>query len=68
MAAAYLIGAQYFETCRQQLTVKTLFIVPIDAHYYKNYRMLKQYKNYNTCSDMFSFTQEPSSGSSPVLS
>jgi hypothetical protein len=30
--------------------------------------MLKQYKNDNTCSDMFRFTQEPSSGSSPVLS
>jgi len=30
--------------------------------------MLKQFKNYNTCSDMFRFTPEPSSGSSPVLS
>jgi len=45
-----------------------LFIVLIDAHYYKNIEMLKQFKNYNTCSDMFRFTQEPSSGSSPVLS
>jgi len=24
--------------------------------------MLKQFKNYNTCSNMFWFTQEPSSG------
>jgi hypothetical protein len=23
---------------------KTLFIVPTDAHYYKNHRMLKQFK------------------------
>jgi len=30
--------------------------------------MLKHIKNYNTHSDMFRFTQEPSSGSSPVLS
>jgi len=47
---------------------KTLFIVPTDAHYYKIIEMLKQYNNYNTCSDMFRLTQEPSSGSSPVLS
>jgi len=47
---------------------KTLFIFPADAHYYKIIEMLKHYKNYNTCSDMFWFTQEPSSGSSPVLS
>ena len=44
---------------------KTLFIVQTDAHYYKIIEMLKQYKNYNTCSDMLRFTQEPSSGSSP---
>ena len=44
------------------------FIIPTDAHYYKNHRMLKRFKNYNTCSDMFRFTQEPSSWSSPVLS
>jgi len=31
-------------------------------------KVLKQFKSYNTCSDMFRFTQEPSSGSSPVLS
>jgi len=43
------------------------FIIPIDAHYYTNHRMLKYLKNYNTCSDMFRFTHEPSSGSSPVL-
>jgi hypothetical protein len=30
--------------------------------------MLKQYKKYNTCSNTFRFTHEPSSGSSPVLS
>jgi len=29
--------------------------------------MLKQFKNYNPCSDMFRFTHEPSSGSSPLL-
>ena len=47
---------------------KSLFIVPTDAHYYKTIEMLKQCKNYNTCFHMFRFTQEPSSGSSPVLS
>ena len=41
--------------------IKTL-IIPTDAHNYKNHKILKQYKNYNTCSDMFRFTQEPSSG------
>ena len=30
--------------------------------------MLNQYKNYTACYDMFRFTQEPSSGSSLVLS
>jgi hypothetical protein len=48
--------------------IKTQFTVPTDAHYYKYHRILKQFKNYNTCSDMFRFAQEPSSGSSPVLS
>ena len=47
--------------------VKIPFIAPTNAHYYKIIEMLK-YKNYNTCSDMFRFMQEPSSGSSPVLS
>jgi hypothetical protein len=47
---------------------RILFIVPTDAHYYKIVEMLKQFKNYDTCSDMFRFTQEPSSGSSHVLS
>jgi hypothetical protein len=47
---------------------KPLFIVPTDAHYYKIIEKLKRYKNCNTCSDMFRFTQELSSGSSPVLS
>jgi hypothetical protein len=37
---------------------KTFFIVPTDAHCYKIIEML----------DMFPFMQEPSSGSSPVLS
>jgi len=46
---------------------KNNFVIPTDAQYYKSHRMLKQFKNYNTCSDMFRFTQEPSSGSSPVL-
>ena len=53
---------------RTSIVSKTLFIVPTDAHYYKIIEMLKQFKDYNTCSDMFRFTQEPSSGSSPVLS
>ena len=48
--------------------IKTLFTVPNNAHYYKIIEMLKQYKNYNTCPDMFRFTHGPSSGSSPVLS
>ena len=32
--------------CLQRASVvsKTLFIVPTDAHYYKNYGMLKQFK------------------------
>jgi hypothetical protein len=47
--------------------VKTLFIIPTDAHYYKSVEMLKQFKSYNICPDMFRFMQEPSSGSSPVL-
>jgi hypothetical protein len=38
---------------------KTLFIAPTDAQYYKTTEMLKQFKNYNICSDMFRFTQEP---------
>jgi hypothetical protein len=46
---------------------KTLFIIPTDAHYYKPVEMLKQFKSYNTCPNMIRFTQEPSSGSSPVL-
>jgi len=50
-------------------SIKNTFIIPTDAHYYTNHRMLKQFKKlYNTWSDMFQFTQEPSSGSSPVLS
>jgi hypothetical protein len=48
--------------------IKNTFIVPTDAHYYNIMEMLKLYKNYNTFSDMFRFTQEPSLGSSPVLS
>jgi hypothetical protein len=51
-----------------QLTVsKTLFIIPTNAHYYKSVEMLKQFKSHNNCPDMLRFTQEPSSGSSPVL-
>jgi hypothetical protein len=60
------VESSYFH--RASIVSKTLFIVPTDAHCYKIIEMLKQYKNYNTCSDMFRFTQEPSSGSSPVLS
>ena len=52
---------------RASTVSKTLFTVPTDAHYHKIIEMLKQHKNYNICSDMFRFTQEPSSGSSPVL-
>jgi hypothetical protein len=49
---------------------KHFFIFPTDARYYKIIEMLKQFKikNYNTCSDMFRFTQEPSSWSIHVLS
>jgi translation initiation factor 2 beta subunit (eIF-2beta)/eIF-5 len=47
---------------------KTLLIIQTDVHYYKIVETLIQFlKNYNTCSDMFRFTQEPSSRSSPVL-
>ena len=53
---------------QQWYVSKTLFIIPTDARYYKIIEILKQYKNYNTWSDMFRFTQEPSSGSSLVLS
>jgi hypothetical protein len=49
-------------------SIKNTFFLPTDTHCYKIIEMLKQYKNYNICSDMFRFTQEPSSGSSPVLS
>ena len=53
---------------RASIVSKTLFIVLTDAHYYKIIEMLKQFlKNCNTCSDMFRYTQEPSSGNSPVL-
>jgi hypothetical protein len=34
---------------------KHFFIAPTDAHYHKIIEMLKQFKNYNTCSDMFRF-------------
>ena len=47
---------------------KKTFIIPNDANYYKDQGMLKQFKNHKTCSDVFRFTQEPSSGSSPVYS
>ena len=59
-----LLFVPYYKHSQTQ----TLFIVPNDAHYYKIIEMLKQYKNYNTYYDMFRFTQEPSSGSSPMLS
>jgi hypothetical protein len=41
---------------------KILFIIPTDAQYYKSAEMLKQFKSYNNCPDMFRFMQEPSSG------
>jgi len=40
---------------------KTLFIVSTDAHYYANHGILKTISNYDICSDMFRFTQEPRS-------
>jgi len=55
------------EDRNKKISIKT-FIIPTDAHYYKSHKILKQFKNYNTCSDMFRFTQETSSGSSLVLS
>jgi hypothetical protein len=48
-------------------SIKNTFIIQTDTHYYKSVEMLEQFKSYNTCPDMFRFTQEPSSGSSPVL-
>ena len=67
-----IFSSRYSQHCpvtKYIVISKTLFIVPTDAHYYKVIEMLKQFlKNYNTCSDMFRFAQEPSSGSSPVLS
>jgi len=52
---------------RASIVSKTLFMFPTDAYYYKIIETLKQYKNYNTCSDMFQFTHEPSSGSSLMM-
>jgi hypothetical protein len=52
---------------RASIVSKTLFIIPTDAHYYKSVEMLKQFKSYKTCPDMFRFTQKPLSGSSPEL-
>jgi len=49
-------------------SVKTLLLFQLMHTIIKNHKMLKQFKSYNTCSDMFQLTQEPSSGSSPVLS
>jgi hypothetical protein len=62
--SVFMRYTQHFIEC----TSKSLFVVPTDAHYYKIIEMLKQFTNYNICSDMFRFTQEPSSGSSAVLS
>jgi len=52
---------------RASIVSKIIFIVPTDAHYYKITEVLKKYINYNTCSYMFRFTQDTSSGSSPML-
>jgi len=49
-------------------TIKKLLLFQLMHTIIKNHRMLKQFESYNTCSDMFRFTQEPSSRSSPVLS
>ena len=46
---------------------KALFIVPTDAHNYKIKGILKQLK-FRLCSDMFRFTQEPSSDNYFMLS
>jgi hypothetical protein len=62
-----IIKSLHLETVKQENLSKTLFIIPTYAHYYKSVEMLKQLESYNTCPDMFRFTQEPSSGSSPVL-
>ena len=48
--------------------MKTLFITPTDAHYYKIIEMLKHFKIIKLVPTCFGSTQEPSSGSSPVLS
>jgi len=49
-------------------SIKQLLLFQLMHTIIKNYKMLKQFKSYNTCSNTFLFTQEPSSGSSPVLS
>jgi hypothetical protein len=38
-----------------------------DAHYYKSVEKLIGFKSYNTCPNMFRFTQKPSSEISPVF-
>jgi hypothetical protein len=45
-----------------------LFNVPTDAQYYKIVDKSKHLKTVTFAPDMFRFTQEPSSGSSPVIS
>jgi len=52
---------------QHSLGIKALFIITTDAHNYKITGMLKQLK-FDNCSDMFRFTQEPSSGTYFVLS
>jgi hypothetical protein len=61
-------GIKELRQNRSNKNAENTFIIPTDAPYYKDHRRLKQFKNYNTSFDMFQFTQETSSGSSPVLS
>jgi ribosomal protein S24E len=66
----YFTVGKTFAAAKEMIVIQspqTLFIIPTYAHYYKSVEKLKQFKSYNTCPDMFRFTQEPSSGSSRVI-
>ena len=77
LSSSFLVGATVLESnmfllyifeessClhRASIVLKTLFIFPTDANYYQVIEMLKQFKIIILVSDMFRFTQEPSSGS-----
>jgi hypothetical protein len=64
----FCIIRRNFLESRNIRKVSKYFLLFQLMHTYKIVEMLKNLKNYDTCSDMFRFTQEPSSGSSPVLS